>query len=447
MDRLIHGNILGSLIKFTLPILFALLLQTTYGMVDLLIVGHFGMVADVSGVATGSQLMTLLTSICNGLAMGTTVLIGREIGLNRLDNIGKIVKSTVLVFAVLAFVSLVGILIFIDQIVNLLNTPLDALSQTRAYLFICTLGIPMIYAYNVLGSIFRGFGDSKTPLFAVGIACAANIILDLILVAVLNLGSAGAALATVFSQFLSVLISIWLIKAKKMLNFAPDHKQQNNPDMPTTDYGKQILRLGLPIAVQSGLVGLSFLAITAIVNQFGLIFSAGVGLVEKLTGLIMLVPISFMNSLAVFVAQNYAANQIKRARHGLLISFIISFGFSLVMAYLSFFHGSLLTALFTNDSLVIAASATYLQAYAIDTLLVPLIFCLSGYFTGCGKTFFVMAQGLFGALALRIPLTYLFSLIEPVSLFNIGLAIPLATLVQIIICLVYFGINNKKGLI
>ncbi len=438
-SQLVKGSITGSLIRFTFPILLALLLQTTYGMVDLFVVGQFGMVSDVSGVSIGGQLMTVMTAICNGLAMGTTVLIGHEVGLNSKDNIPSIIKSTITVFTVFTLISMAGIILYLDDIVLLLNTPLDSVVQTTEYLLICTIGIPMIYTYNVLGSIFRGFGDSNTPLLAVGIACVTNIILDLILVAVFNMGAKGAALATVLSQCLSVLISLILINIKKMLILKTSQKK------PYTKYIKELLRLGLPIALQSGLVSLSFLAITAIVNQFGLIFSASVGLVEKLTGIIMLVPISFMNALSVFVAQNHAAGEKLRAKKGLFISYKISILIGAFMAYLSFFHGEMLMSLFSNDYEVIITGALYLKAYALDVLLVPLVFCLSGYFTGCGKTFFVMAQSLFGAIVLRIPLTYLFSLIEPVSLFNIGLAIPIASFVQIFICLFYYyRFNNKK---
>ncbi len=439
---LTEGRVGSSLIRFTIPILFALLLQTTYGMVDLLIVGNYGMVADVSGVSTGSQLMTLLTSICTGLAMGTTILIGKEVGLKRTGQISSIIRSTTVIFIIFAFVSMVTILIFIDSIVLMLNTPTDAVSQTRGYLFVCTIGIPMIFAYNVIGSVFRGLGDSKTPLIAVGIACVVNIALDLVFVAGFKMGAFGAAIATVLSQTISVIICLIMVKVKTMLAFKDSHKKSQG----NFAYIKAVLKLGTPVALQSGLVSVSFLVITVIVNQFGLVFSAAVGLVEKLTGLIMLVPISFMNSLAVFVAQNNAAQKFDRSKKSLKISMIASFSVAALMAYLAYFHGEILAGFFNDDADVIAAGAIYLRAYAIDTVLVPFVFCLSGYLSGCDKTFFVMAQGLFGAIVLRIPLTLLFSMIEPVSLFNIGLAIPVATVVQIIICAIYYLNYNKKQL-
>ncbi|ONI40505.1 MATE family efflux transporter [Candidatus Epulonipiscium fishelsonii] len=430
-NDLIHGRITSSLIKFTMPILFALFLQTMYGMVDLLIVGNFGIVADVSGVSTGSQLMTLITSICTGLATGATILIGQKIGSGKDKEVPAIIQGTTIIFAIVSILAMAGILVFIDQIVLWLNTPMDAINQTTSYLFICAIGIPMIFSYNVLGSIFRGLGDSKTPLTAVGIACIINILFDLILIAGFDMGASGAAIATVFAQIFSVIVCIIIIKKRKILNFENYSKQ-------TLYYAKDILKLGIPVALQSGLISISFLTITVIVNQFGIIFSASVGLVEKLTGIIMLVPIAFMQSLSVFVAQNYGAQQYDRIKKGLIISFSISCVFGMIMAYIGFFHGEMLTNIFSNDKEVIAAGAIYLKAYAIDTLLVPCVFCLSGYFNGCGKTFFVMIQGIFGSVVLRIPFILLFSLVEPVSLFNIGLAIPISTAIQIVICVIYY---------
>ncbi len=437
-NSLIEGNISSSLIKFTIPILFALLLQTTYGMVDLLIVGNFGLVADVSSVSTGSQLMALVTSICTGLAMGTTVLIGREVGKKNIREVPTIIGSTIIIFTVLALISMVGILCFIDPIIAALNTPIDAINKTKEYIIVCTFGISMIFAYNVLGSIFRGLGDSKTPLLAVGIACVTNIVLDLIFVAVFEMGAFGAAIATVISQGLSVIIcSLIIFKRKLLLKEKDTHFYSNG-------YVKDIIKIGLPMALQSGLVSVSFLSITVIVNSFGLIFSASVGLVEKLTGIVMLVPISFMNSISVFVAQNNAANLEYRAKKGLSIALIYSFAFSVIMFYISFFHGELLVRLFNDDAMVINSATIYLKAYAFDILLVPFVFCISGYFSGLGKTVFVMSQSLFGAIAMRIPFTYLFSLITPVSLFTIGLAIPISTLSQIIILFIYFIYYHKS---
>ncbi len=439
-NDLLNGNVLFSLVRFTIPILFALLLQILYGAVDLLIVGNFGTVADVSGVSVGSQFLSLLTNICAGLAMGTTVHIGHKIGENRRGDVAGIIFNSAVMFFALAIVLLVCLLLFNSELVSALNTPAEALETTSDYLFYCTLGIPMIFAYNIIGSILRGLGDSKTPLVAVGIACVANIVLDLILVAVFDMGAAGAAIATVVAQSISVVCALAIIKLNGTLGIQSD----TGAFTVKLSTLKRIISLGLPIALQSGLVSLSFLFVMVIVNTFGVVYSAAVGLTEKLTGMIMLVPIAFMQALSVFVAQNYGANNMARARKGLKFAMLLSVVFGAIMAYLSFFHGELLALLFSRDEAVVAASANYLEAYAIDTLLVSVLFCVSGYFNGCGRTVFVMVQAVAGAMLIRVPLTYLLSNIESTSLFIIGLATPSATAMQLLLFLAYAVILHVK---
>ncbi len=431
-QKLLSGSVFKSLITFTLPIMFALILQITYATVDMLIVGNFSTVEAVSAVSTGSQLINLLTSLCAGLATGCTIIIGHNIGTGYTEKNNTVIGNSVLIFLGLATLITVLLLVFNVEVVNLLNTPTEAIEETRSYVFYCSIGIPMIFLYNVLSSIFRGLGDSKTALVTVAIACTTNIIGDLLLVAVLDMGAAGAAIATTLAQAISVILSI-IIAGKKGLI-----KPSLEMLLPKLTYIMQILRLGIPIALQSVLVSLSFLVITVIINQFGVIYSASVGLVEKIIGLVMLVPLSFMQSIAVFTAQNVGAGKHLRAKKGLTVSISVSLAISVVTGYISFFHGEILLRIFCADIDVIKTAIPYLQAYSLDTILVSLMFNLTGYFSGYGKTMFVMLQGVFGALAIRITLVYLFSTVTPTSLFLIGLATPLATFVQIILCVIYF---------
>ncbi len=390
-DRLTTGSVFKTLISFTLPILISMALQILYGSVDMLIVSNFSSVADVSGVATASQLMALITTICTGLATGATIYIGHQIGKGKTSEIGSTIVSSVTIFMAVSLIIAVTLLVFKSQTIEILNTPEKAISQTSDYLFYATLGIPMIFAYNILSSIFRGMGDSTTPLIAVGIACFINIVLDLLFIAKFNMGAGGAAIATVLAQFGSVVISILIIKHKKIFT----HKL---PRKINSQHIKNVLKLGLPVALQSTLVSLSFLIITVIINQFDIVYSSAVGISEKITGIIMLVPLSFMQSMSVYVAQNYSAGKIQRTRKALKVALIISVIFGLIMAYVAFFQGSFLARLFGKDPEVIAATTLYLKAYAIDTMLVPIMFCLIGYCNGCGKTLFSMIHCVIGAL-------------------------------------------------
>ena len=434
-----QGRIFAPLIRFALPVLFALFLQTMYGAVDLLVVGQFGSSADVSAVATGSMLMQTITVVITGLAMGLTVLVGRKIGEGAPRQAGSIIGSGIVLFGILAAALSVALVCTASLLSGLMQAPEEAFDATTAYIRICSAGTVFIVAYNLVGSIFRGIGDSKMPLLTVAIACALNIAGDLLFVAVFELGAAGAAAATVTAQAVSVVLSLMIIR-RRPLPFI-----FTKSDLcPRRDEIRQILRLGIPIALQDLLVNISFLLMTVIVNGLGLIASAGVGVAGKLCGFIMLVPSSYMQSMSAFVAQNIGAGRPDRARRSLLCGVLSSLAAGILMFYFSFFHGDLLAALFAKDPAVITAAAEYLRSYAIDCLMTCFLFCFIGYFNGCGNTLFVLTQGITGAFCVRIPIAYWMSLQVPVSLFHIGLATPASTLMQILLCTGFFLHTLRK---
>ena len=436
-----HGGILAPLIRFTFPVLFALILQSMYGAVDLLVVGQFGTAADVSAVSTGSQLMHTITAIMVGLSMGTTVLLGQSIGRRDMKAAGDTVGAGICLFSVLGALVTVAMLIAGRALVGVMQTPAEAFEPACDYVLVCSAGTLCIIAYNLLGGVFRGMGDSNTPLIAVAIACTANIALDLVFVAVFGMGAMGAALATVLAQAMSVVLSLLLIRRKGLI--FPFSAKQIRFDIGII---RRTLRMGIPIALQDFLVSISFLVLLAIVNSLGLIISAGVGVAEKITSFIMLVPSAFMQSMSAFVAQNIGANQPARARKALFYGMATSFGVDVLMAAAAIFFGDRLAAIFTTDPAVIEAAALYLMSYGIDTLLVSFLFCFSGYFNGCGRTTFVMLQGIIGAFCVRIPVAFLVSRIPDVSVFFIGLATPCSTIVQIVLCVVYFLRTEKRAL-
>jgi len=423
-------------------VLLALFLQAMYGAVDLLIVGQFGGEnADVfvSAVSTGSQVMHTVTVVITGLAMGLTVYIGEMIGAGMKEKAGRIIGSGIWLFGLLSLILTAVMMIASPAMARVMQAPEEAFRDTVLYIAICSAGALFIVAYNLVGSIFRGIGDSTIPLITVSIACVLNILGDLVLVAVFGLGAAGAAIATVFAQAVSVLLSLLIIRRKQLpFEFA------RRLIRPAADHIKQILKLGTPIALQDLLVSISFLVIIAIVNGIGLTESAGVGVAEKVCAFIMLIPSAFAQSMSAIVAQSIGAQKPKRAQHTLWYGIAASFAVGLVIGYISFFHGELLAGIFAKDASIIAPAAEYLKAYAIDCLLTAFLFCFIGYFNGCGCTTFVMIQGIVGGICLRLPISWLMSRIVPVSLFRIGLATPISTFVQIILCWSYFFIMERK---
>ncbi len=436
---LTDGSIAKGLVRFAIPILFALFLQSLYGGVDLLVVGRFAETADVSGVSTGSLLMQTVTMIITGLAMGVTIYVAQCIGRKATKEAGKAVGVSLVVFFIVGVVLCVTLGCFSSVFTEFLNAPSEAVAQTNMYIKICGFGSLFIVAYNVLGAVFRGIGDSKTPLLTVGISCVLNIIGDLLFVAVLKMGSAGAALATVLSQGVSVLVSLIIITKKELpFEFRKEYIAFNK------SISLKELKLGVPIALQEFLVGISFVVIQTVANSFDVVSSAGVGVGDKLCGFIMLVPSAYMQAIATFVAQNLAANKPDRVKKAMKFAVLSALVIGSVFAIFSFFKGDLLTSIFAKDPAVIEAAFQYLKGYAIDCFFVSVLFCLIGYFNGRGDTFFVMIQGIVGAVAVRVPVTLLMSRVAGTSLFFIGLATPCASVVQIMLCLCYLVISNKK---
>lgn len=437
-----EGKIVIPFLRFAGPVLMALFLQAMYGAVDLLIVGKFASSADVSAVSTGSQIMHTITNLISSMCMGMTIILGQKIGEKKASEGGRIIGSGLLLFLIIGILLTIVLPLSAPELAVIMHAPREAFELTVRYIRICGAGAIIIIIYNLIGGVFRGIGDSNTPLVTVLIACIFNIFGDLVLVAGFNLGTEGAAIATVAAQLISVVIS-WILISKKTLPF----EFHRNFIKWNGKIVKRILLLGTPIALQELLVGISFLVILAIVNAIGLKESAGIGVAEKVCAFIMLVPASFMQSMSAFVAQNRGAGKLDRAIKGFKSAVAISFSFGVVMFYIAFFHGDILSGIFSKDTGVILASADYLKAYAIDCMLTCFLFCFIGFYNGMGCTSFVMIQGIIGAFLVRVPVSFLMSEWEPVSLFHIGLATPCSTIIQIILCFGYLWIIKKRGMI
>ena len=426
------GGDLRSLIKFAIPVLAAMFLQSLYGAVDLLVVGQFAETIDVSGVATGSLLMQTVTMIITGLSMGVTVYVGQKIGEKNEEEAGKAIGSGIVLFILIGALLSILLVVFTKQLASLLHAPVEAYVQTCEYIWVCGSGTIFIGLYNLLGAIFRGIGDSKTPLFTVFVACVINIVCDLLFVAVFGMGAMGAALATIIAQAVSVIVST-LIIVKKPLPFI--FKKEY------ICFNRKLiwreLRLGTPIALQEFLVGVSFMVIQTVVNSIDVTASAGVGVAEKVCAFIMLVPSAFSQAMSAFVAQNIGAGYKDRALKALKYGILTSLSVAVVIGSFTFFKGNLLANIFTKDLEVIEQAFQYLKAYAVDTFLTAILFCFIGYYNGCGKTLFVMLQGITGAFCVRIPVTFLMSNLPDTTLFHIGLATPASSMVQIAMCIIF----------
>lgn len=422
-----------------MPILGALILQAAYGAVDLLVVGRFGSTSGLSAVSTGSQILNLVTFVLTQLAMGITVLIARYIGEKRPEQIGSLIGGTTVVFTVISAVLFVIMVSFAHPLSVLMQAPEEAVGLTTVYVRICGAGIFFIVAYNLLAAIFRGLGDSKSPLIFVAVACVINIIGDLILVAGLHMDAAGAAIATVFAQAVSALFAVFLL-VKKQLPF-----QIRKQDFRLNSQCRRALKVGFPLALQECLTQISFLALCAFVNRLGLEASSGYGVACKLVNFAMLIPGSLMQSMASFVSQNVGAGNEKRARRAMLTGIGVGIGIGCFVFAFIMLKGDLLTGIFTSDAAVVKNGYDYLRGFAPETIITAILFSMVGYFNGHDKTLWVMIQGLTQTLLVRLPLAYYMSVQPNTNLTRIGLAAPAATVFGIVLNVGFYIWLNRKN--
>lgn len=433
-----QGSILKKLCRFMLPVLGALILQAAYGAVDLLVVGRFGSTSGLSAVSTGSQVLNLVTFVVTQLAMGVTVLIARYIGEKREKEIGAVLGGAAVVFAILAGCLFVLLVLFARPISVLMQAPQEALALTTSYVRICGCGILFIVAYNVLSAVFRGLGDSRSPLLFVLVACLVNVAGDLVLVAGLHLDAAGAALATVLAQAVSVVCALAILRRKKLpFTF-------RKSDVRLNEQCRRFLTIGLPLALQEFLTQLSFLALCAFVNRLGLAASSGYGVASKIVSFVMLVPSALMQSMASFVAQNIGADNVKRAKKSMLTGIAVGVAFGIVMFALVLLKGDVLAGLFSTDAEVVRRGFEYLRGFAPETIVTAVLFSMVGYFNGSNQTLWVMIQGLIQTLLVRLPLAYYMSIQPNASLTKIGISAPVATVVGIVLNIGFFLYLNRR---
>lgn len=441
--NLTTGSVFKSIIFFSLPYLLSYLLQTLYGMADLFIIGQFEGVASTTAVSIGSQVMHMLTVMIVGLAMGATVSIGQSVGANDKKSAATNIGNTVTLFMLLSLILTVILLVLVKPIVSIMSTPTEAIPGTIDYLTICFIGIPFITAYNIISSIFRGMGDSKSPMYFIAVACAANIGLDYLFMGPLHMGPAGAALGTTLSQAISVITSLAVIFRRKSgisvtkNDFRPQH----------TVMGK-ILKIGFPIALQDGLIQISFIVITIIANRRGLNDAAAVGIVEKVMSFLFLIPSSMLSTVSALGAQNIGAGKAERAKLTLRYAALIAVCFGTVTAITIQFIAEPVVALFTNAATqdgaeTVRLGGQYLRGYVWDCIFAGIHFSFSGYFCACGKSIISFIHNIIAILLVRIPGVYLTSLLFPATLFPMGLATAAGSVLSVMICAAAFIIYSK----
>ena len=440
MERnLTTGSVFKNIVIFSLPYFLSYFLQTLYGLADLFIIGQYEGVASTTAVSVGSQVMHMLTVMIVGLAMGTTVSIGRAVGAGDKKRMSACVGNTVTLFMLVSVVLTAALVLLVDPIVSVMSTPAEAVDGTARYLTVCFIGIPFITAYNIISSIFRGMGDSKSPMYFIAVACAANIALDYLFMGAMRLGPVGAALGTTLAQAISVLVAFITIRRRR--SFAVSRADLR----PRRDVMGQILGIGVPVALQDGLIQIAFILITVIANLRGLTDSAAVGIVEKLISFLFLVPSSMLSTVSAIGAQNIGAGDYGRAKQTMWYAIGIAVGFGVIVSVLFQFIAEPVVGLFTPDEGVIAAGGQYMHGYIFDCLFAGIHFCFSGYFCACGKSMISFIHNISGVALVRVPGAYLMSKMYPATLLPMGLATAAGSILQVLICIVAYRIICRRG--
>lgn len=436
---LTEGKIFSVLLKFAIPFLLSSFLQAFYGATDLLVVGQFSNSAGVSAVAIGSQVMQTITGIVLGITTGGTILIAQYFGAKKEKDVARTIGTIICLFSVISIVLTCVMVMLAGTITNIMDTPREAITYTRQYIFICSCGIPFIVGYNAVSGILRGLGDSKTPLIFIAIACAINACANLFFVGIFHMGAVGSAISTIFAQAVSFLLAVlFFLKKGFSFEFNSSYIRFNRLKV------RHIFKLGIPIALQDGLINISFLLITTIINTMGVIASASIGVVEKIIIFAMLPPIAFASAIATITAQNMGAGKQIRAQKSLYYGIGCSLVFGIIFCIYSQLNPNSVITLFSKDRAVITTASLYLKSYSIDCILVCFIFNMNSFFSGCGHSIFPMMHSIIATFIVRIPVSFYLSKLPKATLYEIGFAAPLATFVSIVMCLFYMKSERWK---
>ena len=437
-NDLSKGNVVRQLILFALPFLVSSIVQSLYNVADMLIVGNFSGTASMSGVNIGGQVTFILTNIVVGLCSGGTVLIAQYLGAKRQQDMKDTIATLMSTLLAAGAVITIVMLILKNQVLVLIKTPAESFDEASRYLTVTVIGIIFIFGYNVLAAVMRGMGDSKRPFYFVLVACVTNIFLDLLLVAGFRMGAFGAAVATVFSQALSMILCIgYMVKNDFIFDFKPSSFRFHKEKM------SLIVKIGLPAAIQNGITSFSFLIITALVNTIGGVnASAAVGVVGKFNGFAIMPAVAMGSSIATMCAQNIGAGQWDRATKTCRVGTLIAVGCSYIIFVLVQLFPQPILEMFDNNPDMIRSGVEYFRTFSFDYLLVPLCFSINGLYIASGHTTFSLINSILSSVALRIPASILFGSVFGMGIMGVGLGAPIASLGSLLL-IIWFYFSGK----
>lgn len=399
-----QGNVFKQLVTFSLPIMFANVLQIVYTIVDTVIVGRFLGTVGISAVSSAGNIIMLFTNFSIGISSAGQVIISQFLGKNDKRSVNDAIGT---MFTVVAIVALLLMIISIPctrPLLNLVNTPAEAMEGAIAYAICSFCGLIFIFGYSSVGAMLRGLGDGKRPLIFITIATVVNIVLDILFVGPMNMGTFGAALATVIAQAISFIFALGYLYRRRV-EFGFDFKVQSFK--PDPELLKLFIKLGFPMALQFVVVNISTMYVAACVNAYGVVISALSGIGEKLRMIIATFASSVGTAGAAMIGQNVGAGKKDRVKRIYITELLVLLVMCVTLGVIGIIFPNVIIGMFDSNPEVLSMAAKYMWV----NLIIYIAFAFYQPFTslihGMGNARFSLINGLIDAFVARIGLVWL----------------------------------------
>lgn len=439
--NLTQGSVTRLLLIFAFPLLCSNLLQTVYNMVDMIVIGQFVGREGLSAVSIGGDVLHFLTFLVMGFSNAGQVILSQYIGAGNRDRI----RGTIGTMFTVTFISAVGLTIVcylgLDAFLHAMNTPAECFDYARQYGLTCVLGLVFIYGYNLVSAILRGMGDSKHPFIFIAVATVVNLVLDLVFVAGLGMGPFGAALATVIGQGVSFLWAIFYLYRHKE-SFGFDFKPASFK--PDPEVLPKLIRLGLPMILQSAAINFSMLFVNSYINSYGVVASAVTGVGNKLGSITAVVTNALSTAGSSMVGQNLGAEKYHRVPKIIGVSMVIDLAFAALLSFLTICFPRTIFGLFNSDPQVLDMSMTYIP---VAVLLYVGFAMRSPFFAlinGSGNAKLNLIVGLLDGVICRVGLAMLMGLAMGMGIMGFWLGNAFAGYMPFLIGGVYFLTGKWK---
>lgn len=438
---LTQGSVTRLLLIFAFPLLCSNLLQTVYNMVDMIVIGQFVGREGLSAVSIGGDVLHFLTFLVMGFSNAGQVILSQYIGAGNRDRI----RGTIGTMFTVTFISAVGLTIVcylgLDAFLRAMNTPEECFDYARQYGLTCVLGLVFIYGYNLVSAILRGMGDSKHPFIFIAVATVVNLVLDLVFVAGLGMGPFGAALATVIGQGVSFLWAIFYLYRHKE-SFGFDFKPASFK--PDPEVLPKLIRLGLPMILQSAAINFSMLFVNSYINSYGVVASAVTGVGNKLGSITAVVTNALSTAGSSMVGQNLGAEKYHRVPKIIGVSMVIDLAFAVLLSFLTICFPRTIFGLFNSDPQVLDMAMTYIP---VAVLLYVGFAMRSPFFAlinGSGNAKLNLIVGLLDGVICRVGLAMLMGLAMGMGIMGFWLGNAFAGYMPFLIGGVYFLTGKWK---